>query len=287
MIIWLASYPKSGNTWLRFFIISLLMGNKTKINLNHLKAIIDFPNLAQFEGLVSKFLDINEVSKKWIVAQEKINSDNSLRFLKTHNMLGEFNGYSFTNLKNTLGTIHIVRDPRNIITSLKNHYSFPSYLEAKKFLFYERNIISPSNQEREKFLKYKKKFPLPQFIGSWKTHYLSWRNMKKNYLLVKYENLMDDPIKEFTKIVNFIEDLTNLKFDNKLISDAVELSSFDKLKKMEKQYGFEESSKNKEGEKKQFFYLGPQNDWKRILKKSVSDKINSEFKKEMEELGYF
>ena len=126
MIIWLASYPKSGNTWLRFFIITLLMGNKTKINLNHLKAIIDFPNLAQFEGLVSKFLDINEVSKKWIVAQEKINSDNSLRFLKTHNMLGEFNGYSFTNLKNTLGTIHIVRDPRNIITSLKNHYSFPS-----------------------------------------------------------------------------------------------------------------------------------------------------------------
>tara|TARA_A100001011_G_scaffold98541_1_gene103733 strand:- start:561 stop:923 length:363 start_codon:yes stop_codon:yes gene_type:complete len=112
MIIWLASYPKSGNTWLRFFIITLLMGNKKKINLNHLKAIIDFPNLAQFEGLVSNFFDISKVSKKWIAAQEKINSDNNLRFLKTHNMHGKLNGYSFTNLKNTLGTIHIVRDPR-------------------------------------------------------------------------------------------------------------------------------------------------------------------------------
>ena len=39
MIIWLASYPKSGNTWLRFYIISLLMGKKTDLNLNHLRAI--------------------------------------------------------------------------------------------------------------------------------------------------------------------------------------------------------------------------------------------------------
>tara|TARA_B100001564_G_C20622117_1_gene662879 strand:- start:127 stop:990 length:864 start_codon:yes stop_codon:yes gene_type:complete len=286
MIIWLASYPKSGNTWLRFFIITLLMGNKTKINLNHLKAIIDFPNLAQFKDLVSNFFDISEVSKKWIAAQEKINSDNNLRFLKTHNMLGKLNGYSFTNLKNTLGTIHIVRDPRNIITSLKNHYSFPSYSEAKRFLFYERNIISLSNQEKEEFLKYNKKFPLPQYIGSWKTHYLSWRNMKKNCLLVKYENLIEDPINEFNKIVNFIEDLTNLKFDTQLIRDAVELSSFHKLKEMEQKYGFDESPKNKEGKKNEFFYLGPQNDWKRILENSVSDKISSEFKEEMKQLGY-
>ena len=42
MIIWLASYPKSGNTWIRYFIISLLVGNKDNMNLNHLKAIATF-----------------------------------------------------------------------------------------------------------------------------------------------------------------------------------------------------------------------------------------------------
>ena len=99
MIIWIASYPKSGNTWLRFFIISLLMGDKTKVNLNHLKAIIDFPNISHFEGLISRYLDLNEVAKKWISAQKIINSDNSLRFLKTHNMLGKYNGFPFTNLE--------------------------------------------------------------------------------------------------------------------------------------------------------------------------------------------
>ena len=69
--------------------------------------------------------------------------------------------------------------------------------------------------------------------------------MKKNCLLVKYENLIEDPINEFNRIVNFIEDLTNLKFDTQLISDSVELSSFHKLKEMQQKYGFEESSKNK------------------------------------------
>ena len=55
---------------------------------------------------------------------------------------------------------------------------------------------------------------------------------------------------------------------------------------MEKKYGFEESSKNREGKKNEFFYLGPQNDWKKIVEKSVSDEINSKFKEEMQELGY-
>ena len=58
MIIWLASYPKSGNTWLRFFIISLLMGKKTNLNLNHLKAIMAYPEKSQFKGLLSDVLDL-------------------------------------------------------------------------------------------------------------------------------------------------------------------------------------------------------------------------------------
>ena len=85
MIIWLASYPKSGNTWLRFFIISLLMGTKTKLNLNHLRAILTFPHNSQFEGLISNDLDLEEVAKNWIRSQEKINSNRNLKFfcLKT------------------------------------------------------------------------------------------------------------------------------------------------------------------------------------------------------------
>ena len=134
MIIWLASYPKSGNTWLRFFILSLLMGKKTDLNLNHLKAISSYPDKSHFNGLISEYLNLDEVAKNWINSQSKINLDKNLRFFKTHNMLGKFKGYPFTDQNNTIATIHIVRDPRNVITSLKNHYNIDNYEDAKKFL---------------------------------------------------------------------------------------------------------------------------------------------------------
>ena len=116
MIIWLASYPKSGNTWLRFFIISLLMGKRTNLNLNHLQAIMPYPEKSQFKGLTNDVLNLEEVAKNWINSQNKINYDDSIRLLKTHNALGKFKNYSFTDDKNTLATLHIVRDPRNVIT---------------------------------------------------------------------------------------------------------------------------------------------------------------------------
>ena len=53
MIIWLASYPKSGNTWVRFFILSLILGNNKNINLNHLKAISQYPSKSQYKDIIS------------------------------------------------------------------------------------------------------------------------------------------------------------------------------------------------------------------------------------------
>ena len=285
MIIWLASYPKSGNTWLRFFIISLLMGKKVDLNLNHLKAIISYPDKIHFKGLLKNVLDIDEIAKNWINSQNRINSDKTFRFFKTHNMFIKYKDCSFTDINNTLATIHIVRDPRNVITSLKNHYSLSNYEDAKKFLFYENQILTPSEKEKEKYLN-KEKHPLPQIVGSWRTHYISWKNMKKNYFLVKYEDLVKNPLEEFTKVTNFISKVLKVKFSNEQIENAVKLSSFRNLQSMEKKYGFTESSINNEGVKNKFFYLGPSNDWNNILESNLVEEINKKYSTEMSELGY-
>ena len=285
MIIWLASYPKSGNTWLRFYIISLLMGKQTNLNLNHLRAIMNYPHSTQFEDLVSDLFDFNEIAKNWITSQNKINSNKNLRFFKTHNMLGKFKGNLFTNSENTLGSIYIVRDPRNVVTSVKNHYSLSNYEEATKFIFNENQVLSLSDRQKDLYLK-SKKFPLTQFVGSWKTHYLSWKNMKKNYLLVRYEDLVESPKNEFTKIADFVGNLLKLKFTEDQIDNAISLSSFDKLEKMEKDNGFTESTIDKDGNRNKFFFLGPKNDWKKILNNKTTSLIEKEFESEMKELKY-
>ena len=285
MIIWLASYPKSGNTWLRFYIISLLMGKKTDLNLNHLRAIMNYPHSTHFNGLVSNLFDLNEISKNWITSQKKLNSDNKLRFFKTHNMLGKYNGYPFTDAQNTLGTIYIVRDPRNVITSVKNHYSLSNYDEALKFVFKDDQILTLSDRQKALYLK-SKIFPLTQFVGSWKTHYLSWKNMKKNYILIRYEDLYENSKNEFTKVADFIGGLLKVKFTQAQIENAINLSSFERLENMEKENGFTESTINHDGNRNKFFFLGPKNDWRKILDKSISSEIEKKFEKEMKELKY-
>ncbi len=80
MIIWLASYPKSGNTWVRLFLNTLFYTNN-KLNINNIK-IQQFPNKRHFKNIVDDFRDIEEVIKNSLNAQYAINLDNKVKFLK-------------------------------------------------------------------------------------------------------------------------------------------------------------------------------------------------------------
>ena len=85
MIIWLASYPKSGNTWVRSFISSILFSKDGEANFDDLEKIKQYPSKKYFKNLVNNLQDINEVKKNWITSQEIINLDNKIKFFKTWN----------------------------------------------------------------------------------------------------------------------------------------------------------------------------------------------------------
>ena len=283
MIIWLTSYPKSGNTWVRSFLVSLLYNKKNKTNLEGLNNIPQYPLRSHFNNLLDNIDDINEVSSKWIISQKRINSDKKNKFFKTHHALCKIGKFSFTNYETSLGAIHIVRDPRNIINSILYHYSKKSLLEAKEFMLDETRALgkkfdpnSPSvNQD------------MFTVLTSWKTHYLSWKNFKKNYLLIKYENLVSEPDKEFRKITKYLNDVMHIKIEEDKIDHAIESNSFENLKKIENRDGFKEAIKDKgSGEVKRFFNLGPNNKWEKILDSEIKDEIEKKFNVEMKELGY-
>ena len=283
MIIWLASYPKSGNTWVRSFLTSLLYNKKNDANLKDLVNIQQYPLRSHFTNLVSKIDDLNELSSNWILSQKIINQDKKIKFFKTHHALCKFKNSYFTNGEVSLGVVHIVRDPRNVISSILYHYSKKNYEEAKDFLFDERKAIGkrfdPNDPEVNRNI-----FTV---LSSWKNHYTSWKQFKKNYLLIKYEDLLSNPNDEFYNLSNYISKLLNIEFENNKINHAIKSNSFENLKKLEKEGGFEEAVSDKEtGEKKEFFNLGPANDWSKLLSSELRESIEKEFEVEMRELGY-
>ena len=283
MIIWLASYPKSGNTWVRSFLSSLLYEKENEEVLSAISNIAQYPLRSHFKNLVSNIDDIKEVSSNWSQSQSLINSDKKIKFFKTHHALIKIGNSNFTNYENSLGAIHIIRDPRNVISSVLYHYSKKNYLEAKEFLFDENRSLGKKFNPKSPGVN-KDMFTI---ITSWKTHYNSWKNFKKNYLLIKYENLVSEPEKEFRKISNYISELINLKIEDKKIDLAIKSNEFENLKRIEKKDGFEEAIKNKEtGEIKKFFNLGPNNKWQTLLDLKTRKEIETKFKNEMEELGY-
>ena len=108
MIIWLASYPKSGNTWLRSLIANYYFSETGDFNFELLEKIDSFPSNKYFSKYLDKFNQPHETSKYWIKEQEKINQSKGLKFFKTHNALCKIEGNQFTNKENTLGVIYII-----------------------------------------------------------------------------------------------------------------------------------------------------------------------------------
>jgi hypothetical protein len=277
MIIWLASYPKSGNTWVRLFLDSLLFKQDANVNINDI-GIKQFPLRGDFNGLTDKIDDENEFVKNCNLAQTKINLDNEIKFLKTHHALWRNGNYSFTNTENTLGVIHIIRDPRNVITSILNHFNRDGYVHALEFMKNPLQCIG--DRERGNSAD------LMTIISSWGNHYSSWRKFKKNNLLIKYEDLINKPEEEFLKLCNFVEKITSLKFEKNLVLKAIKNCEFDKLNRQEETNGFREGAKNIIGKNNKFFYLGPKNNWKKLLNKEIKCEIEKLFEKEMLEVGY-
>ena len=279
MIIWLASYPKSGNTWLRSIICSLIYSKDGKFNFNLLSNIKQFPVASQFENFTKNLTDLNEVKKYWIPSQNLLNLDGKIKFYKTHHINCKIDDYSFTNAKNTLATIYIIRDPRNLVNSIANHYS-KSIDEAKEFLLTPRMNVGHNKYDEEN------KKVLPVLLGKWKEHYYFWKKNNNNFHLIKYEDLILNPEEELEKIVNFLKNFMNIETDLIKNRNILESTSFKNLRSLEEKGEFEENAFENKERKKKFFYLGPKNNWKNLLNENIRQEIENKLSSEMKELGY-
>ena len=80
MIFWIASYPKSGNTWLRTLISSYYFSKEGYYNQDLIQLIGQFPEKRHFEGFSYNPKEVIGTTRLWIKAQEKINKDKKIHF---------------------------------------------------------------------------------------------------------------------------------------------------------------------------------------------------------------
>jgi len=282
MIIWIASYPKSGNTWVRSLLSTYLYTEDGSFNFNLLKKILKFPSKIYLKYFTKDFSDIKKISEYWISAQERINlfNENKSVLLKTHSALCTLENNSFTNKQNTQAVIYIVRDPRNVITSISNHYSL-SIEESYDFMIDNKKILTSDRWGG-------KDFGISEVLGSWSQHYKSWQNIKFAPILnIKYENLIDDTKNSLITIINFLQKFTDAKIDEKKILKTIKSCNFENLREMEIKQGFDESAYSEKLEKKvNFFHLGKENNWEKLLRPEMEKKIRTTFNNEMKELNY-
>ena len=283
MIIWIASYPKSGNTWLRSIISALLYSDDGIFNFNLLKKIQQFPEKIYFKDLIKDFGNFDEIKKNWILAQDKINLDNKIKFFKTHQGKYTVDGDSFTNNINTKAVIYVVRDPRNVVNSISNHYSL-SIENSLKFMLSPKLIGNSKNLE-DSYMKNKPS--MFTLLGKWNDHYRSWTRNKNNLLLIKYENLISDPNKEMNKIIIFLKKYLKFETNINKNENILKTTTFEYLKKMEEKGLFKEAPLNKKTKTHiNFFNKGPKNQWSVNPKTEIIKSIEINFAKEMEELEY-
>ena len=282
MIIWLASYPKSGNTYVRAFLSAYYFSENGQFDFSQILNIEQFPHEKFYVGKIN---NMNDASKQWVPIQKKIIQNKKIKFLKTHSFLGNYNGNIFTTPETTLGAIYIVRDPRNVLSSIKNHFSLGDEEALEMIKDKERWLMSNNGS----YASY-------TYISSWSNNYTSWlRNNHFRRLFVRYEDLILNKYETFRDIIVFTNTLMNrVEGVNKSkLQKSIETTNFNILKNKEISETFdgsESSFKNwrkfHSENKNLFFNLGPENNWKKILKTKISNEIKNSFEKEMKELRY-
>lgn len=283
MFIWLASYPKSGNTLVRSLLASYFFSKDGSFNFEIIKNIKQFPNSELFENMGVNIKNEKDVIKNYIRVQESINKKNSVQFLKTHSYLFNIDNNQFTDLKNTLGAIYIVRDPRNVVTSYAHHNAISvskAAFQLTNSIHLGGNLSSKKTSDRTKV-----------YLGSWNSNFNSWKSLKApgKYLLIKYEDLINNKKETFIKILEFIYSLQKVNFviDDAKLENTLMSTDFENMQNLEKEKGFIESKIDlKTGKKIPFFNLGAQNRWENSLDSKIKKQIEDAFEKEMKELEY-
>jgi hypothetical protein len=273
-IVWLASYPKSGNTWTRSFlhnIAKVLAGEEDEQDINELtrfsgwdisKAL--YTDALGFEPTESHRQHIADVRHR--VQQRIADAFEGMIFAKTHQALVVDRGATTINFSVTAGAVYIVRNPLDVAISYAHHLgdTIDRAIDAMGISGYETQMGPQSVYE---------------VYGSWSEHVLSWtRNPHPAVYLMRYEDMLADPETAFGGLARHLV----LGATPEQVREAIDRSSFDKLQAQEERAGFREKPEQSE----RFFRAGRAGQWQTVLTRPQIDRIVRDHGEQMARFGY-
>jgi hypothetical protein len=275
-IVWLASYPKSGNTWLRIFLTNLIHGSITPIDLNDLitnGSSFSRPMIDDVLGFDTGDLTPDECARlrpvvfRWISDQLT-----DPVYYKTHDACTQLgNGDWAMAPEATDKVVYILRNPLDVVVSWA-HHSGVSLDASIKGLGRTQNVLAkqkPTGQQQQ----------LEQPVGTWSQHVESWtENSLFNTCVVRYEDMRATPEQTFAKIAAFL----GLPHDTAQINQAVRNTAFEGLQEQEITTGFRERPQKVD----RFFRKGIVGDWQETLSPEQIEKVVDDHGPVMQQFGY-
>jgi hypothetical protein len=273
-IVWLASFPKSGNTWARSFLHNLvktMSGEKDEQDINAMTRFslwdIAKPLYTDALGFEPTNAHRQEIANVRHQVQEGIaDAFEGLVFVKTHNALLIDRGHSTVNFGVTSGAIYIVRNPLDVAISYADHRggSIDGAIAAMAKAGYESSVSAEAVYE---------------IYGSWSQSVLSWtRQSHPAIYVMRYEDMLANPARTFGGLVRHLR----LEATSEQVEDAIERSSFKRLRAQEDKEGFREKPKAAE----RFFREGRAGQWKDVLTRPQIERIIRDHGEQMARFDY-
>lgn len=271
-IIWLASYPKSGNTWLRAFLANLFRNPDRPLPINDLPNHILGDNLLlhyeQYTGRKGEELTAEEINRlrpqvhEWFAYSRPEDV-----FVKTHNAVLKAQGIPLITPEVTAGAIYVVRNPLDVAVSFAHHYQV-SYDRAVESLCDVNYYLPAANGQ------------VMQYLSSWSRHVQSWTEAPGLTVhQMRYEDMQTKAFKTFEGLVRFL----GLPPDPVRLRKAIKFSSFSELSGQEKTVKFVESRPDGTSP---FFRQGRAGIWRKVLTDQHVGTLVEAHRNVMIKLGY-
>ena len=269
--LWLASYPKSGNTWLRCLVEAYRTNGHLDIN-DMRSSIGDSGKILTDSVSPVGTTDLTEIELYLLRPAALLQAlvyAKTPRFIKTHFCNKQPNGASpFIPACWTHKAVYIMRDPRSVAVSFSRHFGFSPH----------KTISGLNNQKLSIGGEESKDTHSLTIVGDWSSHVTSWTEEKQYpVLVVRYEDLMENTEEIFKTVVEFCD----LEYDEARAKRAIRASSLKNLQKIEENGGFRETSKKSD----KFFTEGGTR-WQQELGPKWITRIEKDHQKTMKQWGY-